>query len=129
MTDAENYTYSAPVAQLLILGKPDISSKEENWLDYLGRGLNAEHIPDLIRMATDEQLNNADSESLEVWAPVHAWRALGQLRAEAAIEPLLELLREDEESGEMNDWAIEELPEVYGMIGPAALPVLVAFIV
>jgi HEAT repeat protein len=34
----------------------------------------------------------ADQNSMEVWAPVHAWRALGQLRAEEAIKPLREYL-------------------------------------
>ncbi len=74
--------------------------------------------PELIEMATDEELNRADPESLEVWAPLHAWRALGQLQATEAIEPLFEMLDEDD------DWAHEELPKVYGMIGRAAIPTL-----
>ncbi|HLD65932.1 MAG TPA: hypothetical protein VJA19_07805 [Pseudomonas sp.] len=93
------------------------------WPDYLALGLGPEHVPDLIRMATDPDLNWADSESLEVWAPVHAWRALGQLRAEAAIEPLLALFHELEDS----DWA-PELSEVFGLIGPTAIPALMAYL-
>jgi hypothetical protein len=96
----------------------------DNWPNYLELGLGPEQIPELIRMATDEDLNWADSDSLEVWAPLHAWRTLGQLHAEAAIEPLLSLFETLEES----DWAMEELPEVFGMIGPAALPALAAYI-
>jgi hypothetical protein len=90
--------------------------------DYLAMGLGAENIPELIRMATDKTLNNADSDSLEVWAPLHAWRTLGQLRAESAIEPLLGLFtRIDQEE---DDWVAEELPTVFGEIGPNALPAL-----
>ncbi len=78
----------------------------------------------LIQMATDEALNEADSESTEVWAPVHAWRALGQLRAVEAVEPLLELFDRLEE----DDWVHEELPAVFGLIGPAAFPALAAYL-
>ena len=76
--------YQPPVDQLLSYGNPGTPTAE--WPDYVGEfGLTAEHIPDLIRMATDRKLNLANVDSLEVWAPLHAWRALGQLRAEAAI--------------------------------------------
>ena len=64
--------------------------------------------------------------ALEVWAYIHAWRALGQLRAEAAIEPLLSLLRFVDEIGD--DWVAEELPVVYSMIGPVAIPALTAYL-
>jgi hypothetical protein len=79
-----------------------------------------EHIDDLIRMALDEDLHWAESSSSEVWAPIHAWRALGQLRAEAAIEPLLSLL--DRIDLHNDDWVGEDLPGVFGIIGPAAIP-------
>src|SRR5438132_4238107 len=106
--------YPHPVDQLLTYGE----AKPGKWPDYLPLGLTREHIPGLIRMATDPELNGADSESLEVWAPVHAWRALGQLQAEEAIEPLLPMFHGMEE----NEWVQDELPEVYGMIGPNAIP-------
>lgn len=108
-----------PVNKLLTLG--DVRGIRE-WLDYRTFGLGPEHIPDLIRMGTDEALNAGNPESVEVWAPVHAWRALGQLRAEAAIEPLLGLLCRIDEA--QDDYAAEDLPQVFGMIGPAALPLL-----
>jgi hypothetical protein len=73
-------------------------------------------------MATDPELNLADSDSQEVWAPIHAWRTLGQLRAAAAVEPLLTILEQGDDYPD--DWAMDELPGVFGMIGPAALPVL-----
>src|SRR5438093_123369 len=75
--------YKDPVARLLTLGD---ARPVKTWPNYLELGLSREHVPELIRMATDDELNWADSESLEVWAPIHAWRALGQLRAEEAAE-------------------------------------------
>jgi hypothetical protein len=116
--------YPAPVNQLLTLGRPKGSGGE--WPNYLALGLSAEHVPDLIRLATDLALNREDTARPDAWAPVHAWRALGQLRAEAAVQPLLELLYALNE--DHNDWAREELPEVLAWIGPAALPALAAFL-
>jgi hypothetical protein len=90
-------------------------------------GLGPEHIPDLIRMAVDDKLNYADSESAEVWAPIHAWRALGVLRAEPAIPTLVGIVAGQDDE-DFNDWITEELPEVLGMIGPAAIPALSALL-
>jgi hypothetical protein len=71
-------------------------------------------------MACDAALNQADSTSSEVWAPMHAWRALGQMRAEEAVLPLLALLRAAEDDEAAGDEAAgEELPAVFGMIGQA----------
>jgi hypothetical protein len=116
-----NVNYSPPVDKLLTYG--DARSFRE-WPNYLELGLTRKHIPELIRMATDKDLNSADSESLEVWAPLHAWRALGQLRAPEAIEPLLELFADSED----DDWVGSELPDVYGMIGAAAIPALARYL-
>jgi hypothetical protein len=107
--------YPAPVDKLLSYGD---GHGFRDWPNYLELGLTREHIPDLIRMATDDDLHWADQDSPEVWAPMHAWRALGQLRAEEAIEPLLGLLEELED----DDWLQEELPTVLGMIGLSAIP-------
>ena len=92
--------------------------------DFSASTSQREHISDLIRMACDAGLNQADSSSNEVWAPMHAWRALGQLRAEEAVLPLLSLLR----AAEDDEAAAEELPAVFGMIGPAAISPLAAFL-
>jgi hypothetical protein len=109
--------YHDPVARLLGLGS--VQGQPE-WRDYPALGLTAEHVPELVRMALDDDLYWGEGEGTEMWAPLHAWRALGQLRAEAAIAPLLPLLdRIDEED---DDWAQGDLPEVFGMIGPATLP-------
>ncbi|MGQ9870731.1 HEAT repeat domain-containing protein [Leptodesmis sp.] len=111
-------SYTGNVAKLLTFG--DCHQMDwENWPDYPTEvGLQPEDIPELIRMAIDRTFDEMDSDRLEVWAPIHAWRALGQLKAEAAIVPLTTILNKD------LDWVWEELPRVYSMIGPAAIPVL-----
>ncbi len=121
-TDSKT-SYQPPVDKLLTYGESNLMKPDE-WPDYQELGIGPEHIPDLIRMATDEELNEADPESREVWAPLHAWRALGQLRAVEAVEPLLGLF----DRLEYDDWVNEELPDVFGMVGPAALPALAEYI-
>lgn len=61
-----------------------------------------------------------------MWAPQHAWRALGQLRAEAAIEPLLGMLWRIGE--DFDDQIGEELPKVFGLIGPVAIPGMAGYL-
>ncbi len=112
-------SYAPPLDQLLRLGEPDDENDGE-------LELRAEHIPELIRMATDESLSNADPESEAVWAPVHAWRWLGKLRAEEAVVPLLGLLRRVDE--EQDDWIGDELPEVLAEIGSVILPPVAAYL-
>lgn len=121
--DEEAVDYSPPVDQLLALG--DIRGQEE-WLDYPRLGLTDKDIPELIRLATDQELHWGEAENKVVWAAIHAWRALGQLRAEAAVQPLLDLIEPHIEIGD--DWVFEEMPDVFGMIGPSTLPVLEAYI-
>src|SRR5258708_15947813 len=75
-------------------------------------------------MATDPALNKAHSESLEVWAPIHALRALGQLHDETAIEPLIPLLDEVDD----DDALFEELPDVFAAFGPVAISALSAYL-
>ena len=115
--------HQPPVESLLTYGESDRTTPDE-WPDYRELGIGAEQIPELIQMATDEALNEAAAESPEVWAPLHAWRALGQLRAVEAVEPLLELFDRLED----DDWVHEELPEVFALIGPTALPPLAAYL-
>lgn len=113
--------YSTPVDRFLTYG--DCRAFRE-WPDYLALGFTREHVPELIRMALDPDLHWADSDSPKVWAPVHAWRTLGQLRATEAIEPLLRIFHEIDDS----DWVSDDLPKVYGMIGPSAIPALVRYL-
>ena len=64
------HDYTDPVARLLDYGGFDLRRINEPWPDYLERGFSGEHVPELIRMATDDGLNNAGQDSLEVWAPL-----------------------------------------------------------
>ena len=115
--------YSAPVAQLLSLGEPDL----EDWLNYESLGLQAEHIPELIRLVDDHALRwESPEDDPVIYAAVHAWRALGQLKAEAAAPALVGLLE-----GVDTQWdeaASEELPEVFGRLGPACIPSLAEYL-
>ena len=113
--------YSDPVDKLLKLGEIDFFAK---WRNYAELGIGPEHIPELIRMATDADLNFFASTERGAWAPAHAWRALGQLRAEAASAPLVAMLAKLKE----DDWIWEELPDIMSMLGPAAIPHLAAFL-
>jgi hypothetical protein len=116
--------YAFPLDKLLMLG--DARPTKRHWPDYRQYGLTVEHIPDLIRMATDDELNTANSQSAEVWAPTHARRALGQLRAESAAEPLTSLFHLIDDNGD--DMVNEELPEVLGLIGSAAIPAVAEYL-
>jgi hypothetical protein len=111
-------TYPPPVDQLLTLGDPDVG---DEWLDYLALGLGEAHVPALVELIQDPALDwpawkEGDDEA-PFWAPVHAWCALGQLRAPEAAEPLVRVLLRDDD----DDWAPGTIPVALAMIGPAAL--------
>jgi hypothetical protein len=108
--------YAPPVAQLLHLGEPDFSA----WADYAALGFTSDHVPELLRLLQDEALAKSN-DPVVVCGQFHAWRALGQLKAEAAIEPLLDLLAAQENEDDWNEWLTEDVPLVLGMIGPPAL--------
>jgi hypothetical protein len=110
-------SYTPPVDRLLGYGEWKV--RRDSWADYLTIGLTPEHVPELIRMATDEELWAGPETASASWAPLHAWRALGQLRAEAAAEPLTEWLVLEIDA----DRVMAEIPVVLGMIGrPSIAP-------
>src|SRR4051812_25033343 len=96
--------YSPPVSALLTLGQAD---PNKTWPNYLTKGFGPEHVPALLRMIGDEELDRTDQQAPAGWAPVHAWRVLGQLRAIEAAGPLLDLFAYLVEHYE--DWPVEEL--------------------
>ena len=111
--------YLPPVDRLLRLGEV---GRRQFTRDHATHGIGAEHVPELIRMATDEALHEGAEGSPVVYAPVHAWRVLADLRAEAAVVPLLGLLWRIWPKND--DFVSEELPIVFGRIGgPAMDPV------
>jgi uncharacterized protein len=104
---------------LLKLGEADRSGE---WPDYLQHGFTDADVPALLELVADETLDQADSASSQVWAPLHAWRTLGQLGSSEATIPLIaqfDRLCED-------DWALPELSTVMGMLGEPAIDPLVA---
>ena len=104
---------------LFDLGKVDPGRE---WQDYLEYGLDGSDVPALVELVADDALNQADVQSNEVWVPLHAWRALGQIGSDKAITPLIALFDRLVD----DDWAQDELPEVLGMIGqPAIVPLSV----
>lgn len=111
-----NQNYNPPLDQLLSYESP---LELDEWPDYLDLGFTENHIEDLIKMALDNDLHESLTGGEEIWAPVHAWRTLGQLKAISAAKPLLELFSKlDHDFG---DWIAEEIPEVMEMIGPESL--------
>lgn len=115
------------IAKEMLLAGPGSASRElakqlrptyafDRWPKYIELlGITSAHIPALIKMATADTFD-LEAESLAVWAPVHAWRCLGFLKADAAVDPLLSLLQDEEA-----DWILEEIPWVLGMIGEKAI--------
>lgn len=111
--------YSELVGKFLTMGAPDIAASE--WIDYSQMGIGSEHIPELITMLRDDELNWGDPDSLDVWAPLHAWRALGQMKAVEAIDALLDQLHLIDDIDD--DWIDDEFPKVFSKIGaPAVVP-------
>jgi hypothetical protein len=121
------HSYAPPVDRLLTytsIQGDDPLPKEVSYVELFGIG--AEHVPELIRMATDEYLGSEDASEFEFAAPLHAVRALAELRAEEAIEPLLTIY--DKASENDNEWMLETLVDVYTTLGPVALPALEQFL-
>jgi hypothetical protein len=115
--------YSGAIAQLLTYGG-DLPFQVSDWKDYTALGITSADIPELIQMATDATFYEADDETPEGWAHVHAWRALAQLKAEDAVEPLLQAYERFGESEGWWQWFTEELPAIFLMLGEAAIPKL-----
>ncbi len=99
---------------LFDLGEVD---RSRHWQDYLQYGFGEPDVPALLELVADDALNNASVESKEVWVPLHAWRALGQIGSDEAVTSLIALF----DQFVKDDWALEEFPEVMGMIGQSAI--------
>lgn len=127
------------VQRLFELPEPGWAEPAAKWRDYVqDPGVGAGDVHDLIEVATDPLLLGAEIDDDAItedilnmadanWgAPVHAWRALAQLGAAEALEPLAALVSEADEWD--TDWVHQELPEVFGRYGAPAVPVLLAFL-
>jgi hypothetical protein len=114
--------YPEPVNSLLTYGQADW----QEWDDYRALGFEREHIPELIRMATDQYLI-LEAEEPEFWGPIHAWRALAQLDAKAAIDPLVGIFSLVKAAD--SDWLTEDLPRTLVKLGPASIPALAMYLI
>lgn len=101
-----------PAARLLITGGKDLSPVAKSQILALGQ----QAIPQLMDVLRDHQLAKQDAPG-EGWAPVHAVRLLGELRAVAAVEPMLDLL-DDSDGG---DYLSAEIIEALPAMGPPVL--------
>ena len=106
-------TYSTPVQNILLIGEPDVL---DQWPDYLEFGFDKTHIQELIELLSFDDLWSHD-DCEEAWGGVHAWRVLGQLNAQEAIEPLFEFLHRNKD----DEWSHNEISRVLEMLG---VPVL-----
>ncbi len=98
----------------------------QEWEDYRALGFSHEHIPDLIRMATDPYLI-IEAEEPQFWAPIHAWRALAQLEAKQAIERLVGNFNFFEAAD--SDWLNDDLPRALVKLGADCIPALAMYLI
>ncbi len=125
--------YSPEVSQLFTLGIKEGNWLPENWPSYPELyHLTEAHIPELMDIleSCNDIYEIIDGDycgvpiEQAVWAPHHAWRALGQLRFEPVLELLIKIIRMDESF----DYLREEIPSVIGLIGESAIPIATALI-
>jgi len=94
---------------------PSHKSASNKWPNYIEIfGFESEDIPELIQMATDPKIYK-ENES----ATIHAYRALAQLKAEAAMEPLFSLFQLED------DFIENDLPDFYALLGEKSIPLLI----
>jgi hypothetical protein len=114
-----------PAAALLRIGPVAVGARAK-WPNYPVRfGLNSYHVARLGAMLNDRSLAADTPDEAAGWAPLHAWRSLGQLRAPEALGPLMDFLANMTED---DDAAVAELPVVFGLIGPDAVAPMAAFL-
>jgi hypothetical protein len=115
---------------LLQFGEDDTLRKgPDGWRDYATElALTHDEVPALLELlghwpsvVTGDPLGEEPAGSRQsLWAaPIHAWRALAQLKAVEAVGPMLAMADPLDEI--TDDWSFEEWPQVFGMIGSPAI--------
>jgi len=119
---------SSAIERLCRKGDPrDTWGWREGDPDYVAEfALGPEHIPVLIELARQWAETGERPEDDTLYAPVHAWRALGQLRAVEAVEPLLAM--QNRLDALDDDWYLGEFHCVFGLIGPPAIPAMADYL-
>jgi len=121
------------IARLKQLGDP---ASGQRWIigehDYITElGLGVGDVPVLLDVMRSwlcepgEGPVDIPDEQPAVFAPVHAWRALGQMQVAEAVPVMLEMLERLDEL--LDDWSFEEFPYVWAMIGEAAIDPMAAY--
>lgn len=121
--DSQSIRATMPaLAALFRLGEPP-----DDWdaIDYTAKGVSAADAESLGQLAAQWCIDEG-WESPASWAPVHAWRALAQLRAGEGVAPLLGMLNRLVLLTDI--WHVEELPRVFAAIGAAAVEPVGAFL-
>ncbi len=119
-------SYVDPVSRLLVIRDAAVGLDPSKWLNYKSDfGIGIEHETDLIRLATDRALRATSRKEHEAWGPVHATRALGQLRSSRSVPALLHALRDNIEGRPTP----REIGYVFAAVGDLALEILSEFLV
>jgi hypothetical protein len=114
-------TYPNPVDELLEIGEPTGG----DWLDYGRLGIGPEHLAPLLMMVNDSRLAaSVDPELPAAWGPVHALRAVAELRDPRALEPLLAVLT----ANHADDWLSESALAALVMLGGDAVAACAPFL-
>lgn len=119
-------TSSTGVEKLSGVGRPAPRDRR-NYVDEFG--LTQDDVPALVGLVErwgDDEHFTASADSPALWAPIHAWRALGELGARIVLPTLLALLESMDDGGD--DWLLEEVPEVCAQLGPSAIDELEAYL-
>jgi hypothetical protein len=116
---------------LLELGECDtLRGPRDEWRDYVAEfDLTAGDIPELLVVLDYWFQWNGENdypESPLFHAPIHAWRALGQLQALDAVEPMLANLNLLDDT--MDDWSSEDWPTVFAQMGPPVIEPLTNYL-
>jgi hypothetical protein len=123
-------SFSPPVQRLFAIGKAVVHSPwADRNPDYVAAfGLTRDHIPELLLLAKDwADDDRAWDDDGTGCAPIYGWRALGQLGALEAVEPLLSMMDHLDQAND-DDWYLEEFPLVFGLVGPRAISQLSAYL-
>ncbi len=109
-------------------GKIWPEERPEVWLDYVQElGITPQDYPQLLEIVRESDLEGAyEGCSPEECIPVHAWRAIAQLKQPDAVRDLYEVLID--EKNEEAFWFKIEFPTVMQTIGPDAIPLLSALL-
>ncbi|HYH82978.1 MAG TPA: hypothetical protein VEX86_24500 [Longimicrobium sp.] len=113
--------YAPPVSKLLEFGY--LRRPPASYVRLLR--LAPEHVPELLRLAGDPRLLGDEVvdglDSSAYFGPLHAWRALAELRPPGAAEALVELYH----AYPYDEDVLDELPECVAAIGPDVAPLLI----